>query len=446
MLKIIQSVRSRLWSFKPASRLARWGVECLRALDALITVFAKGQLSLWAMSLVYTTLLSLTPFLALGFSLLKALGVHNSLQPVLLETLKGLGPAQAQQVAETVVSFVSKIQVGVLGSLGVVLLLYSAISLINKVEGAFNEVWQVENPRGISQRLTEYLAVLAVGPALVFSAMGLTAGALNNHWVTWLARIEPLGFLIQSFAAFLPYLLIVAVFTFLYAFVPQAKVRARAAFIGGVVAGCLWQTISFGFAAFVAGATNYSAIYSGFAIVIFVLIWLYIGWLVLLAGCQIAYYVQYPERMNPLQQPILLAGRAREQAGLALMTMVGQQFLTAGAPHSREVIAQQLGLSETTAQSLATSLIASGYLAESGGLWLLARDPAGYTVAAVWQSLRGDSLVAVNDPRIAAWLNELDAAVIGLGKGSFRDWLTSPGEITHTEDTTSAGEITTSSQ
>ena len=188
MLKALLLLRARLWTLKPVSRLGRWGIEVVRALDALITVFARGQLSLWAMSLVYTTLLSLTPFLALGFSLLKALGVHNSLEPVLIEALRGLGPAQAKQVSDTVVTFVSKVEVGVLGSLGVALLLYSAVSLIQKVEGAFNEVWQVENPRGISARLTEYLAVLTVGPALVFTALGLTAGALNGEWAGWVSR------------------------------------------------------------------------------------------------------------------------------------------------------------------------------------------------------------------------------------------------------------------
>lgn len=423
MIKLIQKLRIRLWSFRPATRLTRLGIEVLRASDALITVFAQGKLSLWAMSLVYTTLLSLTPFLALGFSLLKALGVHNSLEPVLLEALKGLGPTQAEQVASTVVSFVSKVEVGVLGSLGVALLLYSAISLIQKVEGAFNEVWQVENPRGISHRLTEYLAVLTVGPALVFTALGLTAGALNGEWAGWLSRIEPMGFFIYVIAALLPYLLIVGVFTFLYAFVPQARVSGRAAFIGGVVAGLLWQTLSYVFAAFVAGATDYNAIYSSFAIVIFVLIWLYVGWLVLLAGCQIAYYVQHPARMNPLLTPVMQAGRAREQAGLAVMAQIGLRFIRGEPPINREALARELGLSETAAQTLCLPLLAGGYLAESGPTLLLARDPASYDLATLWRHLRGarpeHSVIA----GVAQWLDAAEAAIAAEGRIPFRDWL-----------------------
>lgn len=428
MMKTIQQWQSRLWTARPDSRLGRWGLLAVQTVEALTRVFASGKLSLWAMSLVYTTLLSLTPFLALGFSMLKALGVHNSLEPVLVETLRGLGPVQAQQVADNVVSFVAKIDVGVLGFVGVVLLLYSAISLIQKVEGAFNEVWQVENPRGISTRLTEYLAVLVVGPTVVFSALGVTAGALSGQWIGWLSRIEPFGFFLYVFSAVLPYLLIVGVFTFLYAFVPQARVRARAAFVGGIVAGFLWQTLSYGFAAFVAGATNYNAIYSSFAIMIFVLIWLYVGWLILLAGCQIACFVQHPSRMNPLLSRVVQAGRAREQAGIALMARVGQRFLAGEPPATREMLARELGLSEAGLSELAAALVSGGYLAESGPQLLIAKDPASYTLATLWLHLRGARPEARLLPAAADWLDAAETAVAAQGQGSFRDWLTA-GEV-----------------
>lgn len=429
MTTTLQNLRLRLWQRQAESRLGRWGLLGLRALDALIAVLAEGRLSLWAMSLVYTTLLSLTPLLALSFSLLKALGVHNSLEPVLLQMLKALGPAQAQQVATTVIEFVSKVQVGVLGSVGVALLLYSAISLIQKVESAFNEIWQVGRPRGLPQRLSEYLAVLMVGPVVVFSALGLTAGALSSRWVTWLAQLPPLGFLFGTLASLLPYLLMVGMFTFLYGFVPNARVRPRAALAGGVVAGLLWQTLSFTFAVFVSGATNYNAIYSGFAIVIFVLIWLYLSWLVLLAGSQIAYFVQYPERMSPLRIAPVLAGRAREQLGLALMTLVASRFMEGTPAALRTDLAKALFVTDEALSLLAAPLLSHGYIADSSGAWLPAKDPASYSLATLWQHLRGaapSQLPAAGLP-CAAWLRSAEQAASAEGTMSFRDWLLSVG-------------------
>jgi membrane protein len=128
----------------------------------------EGQISMRAMSLVYTSLLSLVPILALAFSLLKALGAHNTLEPMLLELLAPLG-AQASDITRNIVGFVDQIKVGVLGALGISLLMYSAISLIQKVEGSFNYIWRVARPRPLSQRIGDYLSVLMVGPVLVHS-------------------------------------------------------------------------------------------------------------------------------------------------------------------------------------------------------------------------------------------------------------------------------------
>ena len=108
-----------------------------RLLWVLVRDLLEGQLTMRAMSLVYTTLLSLVPMLALAFSVLKALGVHNQLEPLLAEALAPLGP-RSVDITGSVIGFVENIQVGVLGSLGVALLFYTAISMIQKIENSFN--------------------------------------------------------------------------------------------------------------------------------------------------------------------------------------------------------------------------------------------------------------------------------------------------------------------
>ena len=422
----LDALRRSLWRLQPRSRLERQALAVARAADALVTVLLQGQLSLRAMSLVYTTLLSLAPLLALGFSLLKALGVHNSFEPVLLESLTGLGPPQAREVTTNLVRFVDNIQVGVLGSVGVALLLYSAISLIHKVEESFNHIWRVERLRGLPQRFGEYLAVLMVGPVLAFSALGLTASLLDNRITAWLSGMPAFGFLLYLASAFLPYALMVGMFTLLYTFVPNTRVRMRPAFIGGLVAGLLWQSASFAFAAFVTGANNYNAIYSGFAIVIFVLIWLYLGWLILLSGCQIACYVQHPHRFGPDAQRAPEGSRAREQAMLALVAAVVGRFLRSESPAGRELLSRDLGVPEHLVPALAEPLVLGGVLAvvdaEGSPRWVPARDPAGISLHRLWTLLRGPA----PEGGLAAagrWLDAVDAAAMDVGGTSLRDWV-----------------------
>jgi membrane protein len=419
----LQMLRHQLWRAQARSRLERYALAFGRGADSLLEVLWQGQLSLRAMSLVYTTLLSLAPMLALGFSLLKALGVHNSLEPFLLESLKGLGHDQAREVAGNVVRFVENIKVGVLGSVGVALLLYSAISLIQKVEEAFNHIWRVERVRGLPQRFGEYLAVLIVGPLVAFSALSLTASLLNNRIMDWLAGLPAFGFLLYLVSALLPYALMVGMFTFLYAFIPNTRVRARSAFIGGLIAGLMWQSASYAFAAFVAGATNYNAIYSGFAIVIFVLIWLYLGWLILLSGCQISYFVQHPQRCGPFADTAPQGSRAREQAALALVAAVLRHYVRGEPAPSREQLARALGVSEPTVGLLAEPLVLAGVLAATADRWVPARDPDSMNLHQLWSLLRGPAPASAEGLRPAAdWLRQAEAAAAGIGEQSLRQW------------------------
>lgn len=338
---LIVRLRDSLWNAEGLAGWPRLLVRVARYLFVLARDLLDGQLSMRAMSLVYTTLLSLVPMLALAFSVLKALGVHNSLEPVLLELLRPLGE-QSEKVTQSVIGFVENIQVGVLGSLGVALLFYAAVSMIQKVEASFNYIWRIEQARPLSQRLGEYLAVLTVGPVLVFSALGVTATLLSSELMTRLAAVEPFGFVLFTFTRTLPFLLVILAFTFVYSFMPNTRVRLRPALMGGILAGVLWQSASLAFASFVAGATNYNAIYSGFAILIFLLIWLYLGWLILLIGCQLAFYVQHPEQLKPQRIPPTLFARQTEYLGLALMTLIAQRFIRGEKPYGIEELSLAL--------------------------------------------------------------------------------------------------------
>lgn len=336
-----------------------------RYVFALTRDVLEGQISMRAMSLVYTTLLSLVPILALAFSVLKAMGAHNTLEPVLLELLRPLGD-QAHEVARNVIGFVEKMKVGVLGSLGISLLLYSAVSLIQKVEASFNFIWRISHPRPMSQRISDYLSVLMVGPVLVFSSIGITATILNSNAVNLITSIEPFGMLFYTFTKLLPYLLIIAAFTFVYSFIPNTRVQFRAAFGGGVLAGILWQSSSLLFASFVSSATNYNAIYSGFAIMIFLLIWIQLGWLILLIGCQLAFYIQHPEYLVPEKTMPTLSGKGVEFMALMIMSLTGQRFLKGEPGYTQEELAVAMDAAPEHVAQIVEILLYHRLLVESG--------------------------------------------------------------------------------
>lgn len=366
ILDLYEQAAQWLWKdeLRTLSAPRRWVIASVRVLVVLARQLLGGQLNLRAMSLVYTTLLSVVPLLAVSFSVLKGFGVHNQLEPVLLNFLAPLG-AKGVEVSNNIIGFVENVKVGVLGSLGLVFLLYTVVSLTQKVESSFNFVWQVERLRALAQRFSSYLTVILVGPVLMFTALGVTATVMNTSLVQYLISVKPLGEVIVLGSRLIPYLLVIAAFTFIYMFIPNTRVKLLPAVVGGVVAGVLWQTSGWAFAAFVATSTNYAAIYSGFAILILLLIWLYLSWMILLLGAQVAFYVQHPQYVTREPVRFDLSNRLRERLALQLMFMVADHHLNGREPWTLDAFAQHLGLPMQPVNQVLRLMMDTGFVAET---------------------------------------------------------------------------------
>ena len=301
------------------SLLNRIGTAIYQATVVANARYRDDVLNLQAMGLTYSTLLSLVPFLAVMFSVLKAFGVQNGLEPFLAQLLQPLGNA-ASEVTSNIIKFVENIRVGILGGAGVAMLFYTVVTLVAKIEDAMNQIWRLPHSRTWSQRVTAYLSVILVGPVMVFTALTLTASAQSYWLVERLYKIGFVSYLFTLTTSVMPFVLLCATFTFLYKFIPYTKVRLSSALVGGATAGILWQLVGTAFAAFVANSGRYDAVYSSFAIVIVFLVWLYTGWLIFLIGAEVTYFHQHP---SAFIYEALTGGRGyRFQEWLALSALV----------------------------------------------------------------------------------------------------------------------------
>jgi membrane protein len=361
----------------------RRSMHLLRLLYLTLRDLMGGQLSLRAMSLVYTTLLSLVPLIAVSFSVLKGFGVHNQVEPLLFNFLAPLGP-KGVEVGEQIIGFVDNVKAGVLGSIGLGFLLYTVISLIQKIEESFNYVWQVERLRSLSQRFSNYLSVILVGPILVFTALGITASVLSLEVVQHLMATEPFGRMLAMGARLMPYLLVCIAFTFIYVFIPNTRVKLSAAVAGALIGGILWQSTGWAFATFITSSARYAAIYSGFAILILLLIWMYLSWVILLLGAQVAFYVQNPQYLVREQVRLTLSSRLKERLGLDVMFHIARNHFRNQAPWTLAALTDRLGVPGEPVQQLLDILLKAGYLAETADeppAYLPRRDIATVTVA-----------------------------------------------------------------
>jgi membrane protein len=161
-----------------------------------------------------------------------------------------------------------------------------------------------------------------------------------------------------------PYILVCLAFTLIYIFIPNTRVQFKAALIGGVIAGVIWKITGWGFAAFIASSSKYAAIYSSFAILILLLIWMYLSWLILLVGSQIAYFVQHPRYMTLHRDPLVLSNRMREQLALQIMYLVGYNHFHDRPAWTLDQLVDYLDLPGEPVHRVIRVLVDAGYLVE----------------------------------------------------------------------------------
>lgn len=363
MEQLTQRINDWLWPERlPEPLSQRLPIIVARHGVALLRDVGSSELRLRAMGLVYTTMLSTVPLLALSFSVLKGFGYHRQLQPLLLSFLEPLGP-RAEELTADIIGFVDNVSGSAIASVSLGLLLFTALSMAQKVEDSFNFVWRVDRPRSFARRFSEYLSVLLVGPMLMTIAMGLTASVTSTTVVERLQSIEPFGSLLVTLGQSIPYLLVIGAFSFLYAFVPNTTVRVRSAVFGGLLAGVSWAATGELFAEFVAGASRTEAIYSGFAIVIVAMIWLYISWLILLLGAQFAFYHQNPEYLALSRQVTSTSNELRERLAMSTMLLVATDFDQPGHGWREQSLAAKIGVPRHQLEPIVAMLTDAGLLA-----------------------------------------------------------------------------------
>jgi membrane protein len=380
----------RIWAFLdwcffgPASTrtgLAALLIRGLRYPFAVVRDLWRGDINLRAMGLVYTTLLSLIPLVAFSFAILKVFGAHRDLEPIVYEFFRPVGGQAATELTAKVMQFADRVSSGVVGSLGLALLAWTLIGTIKKVEDSFNFLWRVEQPRSFARRIAEYLTLLVVGPLLLVAFIGLSHATIGSAPVQTAAKLPLLQRLPGTLILLAPYVMVTVFFTGMYMFVPNTRVQWRPALIGAVAGGVLWAAVGKMFTAFVVYSTRLTIVYAGFAFIVVALLWTYLGWLILLAGAQLSFYVQNPTYLRLGLQELRLSCGELEQLALKMMYFVGRTHLTGGRRWTVNHLATELGLPGIAVAKMAAALERAGLLIVTDGDELLcARDISRVTV------------------------------------------------------------------
>ncbi|MDX1489679.1 MAG: YihY/virulence factor BrkB family protein [Pseudohongiellaceae bacterium] len=338
-----ERVDSLLWEqdLREAGLAKRFAIRALQIAYAVIRDLIEGQLSLRAMSLVYYTVIATIPLLALAFAVLKGLGLHNAMEPALLNLLEPLGD-RSIEITNSIISFVENVRVDVLSFVSLGVLLYTVLNMMQKIELSFNFIWCVTQGRRFASRISEYLFAIIVSPLLIFLSIGISSYINTNFFERYLESLAFGGTLLQVIGFSSAFLFMSLAFAFAYTFIPNTRVQLGSAFIGGIMTTFIWKTMGGLFQEFFVNSSTNEIIYVAFFTVILVMIFIYLGWLVLLTGSSIAYYHQYPEKAQIGRRKTALSIVEQEELSLSILYLISERFNTKKEPWTSSELASKL--------------------------------------------------------------------------------------------------------
>jgi len=363
------------------SWLTRWLLGELRVFYFIVRGFKEHQCALQASALTFVTLLSMVPLLALGLATVKGLGIvilppeppdsatTVTVQATTLPPSATRGPLVATKVStqdetlqrsfgklfrdaltrltadqvevrDRIISYVQKSLA--LKTAGILLLLVAAISALGTMEHVFNQIWGIRRSRSLLRKFTDYLSVVIVCPLLLVAAMAITTALSSN---ALLERLSHIGYVNEAAARVLkwaPYLSVWVALAFLYLFLPNTRVKLRCALIGGFVAGIVWQFAFWGYAKCQAVMTNYSLVYSTLAALPIFLSWLYLSWLIVLFGAEVAAAYQNVEAYSRARITRRISPAERLRIGLNLVLAICARFRREEIPWTADQLSRYL--------------------------------------------------------------------------------------------------------
>ena len=354
----------------------------IRVGHLLFRGYADDDLTIHASSLTFVTLTSLVPILAVGFALVKGFGFGAD-QLATVEQMEWFlqMPAQWQEFVQKVLDIVNTTNFAALGWIGLAFFVLTAVLLLANVEKSFNRVWGVDKNRSLLRQIANYTSVLVLVPVLIGLVGALKAQVAINRKIldvdvdAWAQNLASFGILWL-------------VIGFLYVFVPNTRVRLRAAFVSSLLTTVVFLGWMQMFTVMQVGVVNYNRIYGAFAAVPVFMLWMYVTWVILLLGAEFTFALQNSDTYQlesaadtaSMRSRILVALMVLRRAGRA---MAGERDLFDAAAFARQVKAPIRLIN-----SVVATLAKRGYLAQ-----VASRD-AGYVLMRAPETIRIRELVA----------------------------------------------------
>lgn len=299
--------------------------------------FGEDNLSNKASALTYSTLLAIVPLLAILFAIARGFGFSNIVENQVFQSFGG-----ASETTEAIVGFIDsyleEAKSGIFVGVGLILLLWTVLNLISRIENTFNDVWQVQKGRSMFRKVTDYFSMFLLMPILL-----VTSGGISVFMSTVVQQLESfvlLSSLGKFFIRLIPFVLIWFIFAGLYVFMPNTKVKFKYALISGIIVGTAYQVFQYLYISGQIWVTRYNAIYGSFAAVPLFLLWLQMSWTFCLFGVELTYAGQNIRLFSFEEDTRNISRRYRDFICILIMSIIAKRFERNEKPYTAEEISE----------------------------------------------------------------------------------------------------------
>ena len=334
--KVIHFITYDIWRITEyeVSGLKRMYIYLVKTIILAIRGFKREDLQTKASALTYSTLLAIVPLFAVIVGVAGGFGLRDTVR----ESVYSYFPAQKaglDQIFSFVDNYLSMANGGVFIGIGFVLLFYTVINLISTIEGTFNDIWQVKKGRSWHRKITDYLALFIILPAMmtISSGLSLFLTTFRNSFLDDYFFLTPVADALLNLA---PYVITVLLFTLLYMLVPNTKVRFPNALAAGFIIGCAFQVFQFVYISGQIWVSKYNAIYGSFAALPLLLLWLQLSWLLCLFGAEVAYASQNVRKFSFDRDSKNISRRYKDFLTILITSLIVKRFEGGAAPYSAD--------------------------------------------------------------------------------------------------------------
>lgn len=369
--RVTSFFKTGIWEIRlrDLSSIEAFFVRALRTILLASQRFITDQCQKTASVLTYYSLLNIVPVVAVAFAVAKGFGLQKLIEKQILQLAEkaNLQPDVTNQILTFAQRLLEQAKGGLIAGVGIILLFWTVISILGRIEESLNEIWEVRKSRTLVRKFSDYVAMVVFGPVLLIVSSSATVLVASQAQTILPAIALPGAFstVIIFLLNLLPYASIWALLTMLYLVMPNTRIPVRSAISGGVVAGTIIQIVQWVYVRFQIGVAGYGAIYGSFAALPLFLAWLQTSWMVVLFGAEIAHANENNETYGFQPDYSRISVSARKLLVLRVFHLLTKRFSAGEKPLSVRQVAHALEIPARLVERLLQELSEVGLVVET---------------------------------------------------------------------------------